>query len=183
MHVIKYPWKYSKLLSFHFVFKLQWVSDRNKMCQHHFMTFWFWTGFFSFCQHILFQEEPQKSVLWIFHRMYWILITKKVHIPCHIAHIWTRSVASLFSRKSGLTQVIMAQMSPRKLPRGKAASYSVISLSDQKLVEPLLSGLSIAACNPSVETDVTPVPVPPVHAGTTYKFSHLNVAQCQSCHK
>ena len=67
----------------------------------------------------------------------------------------------------------MAQMSLRKLPRGKAASYSVISLSDQKLVEPLLSGLSIAACNSSVETDVTPVPVPQVHEGTSLVMEML----------
>ena len=72
----------------------------------------------------------------------------------------------LFSRKSGWARMIMAQASPKKLPRGKAESYSVVALSDQKLVVPLLSGLSFATCNPSVETDVKPEPVPQVYEGT-----------------
>ncbi|XP_070211217.1 tRNA endonuclease ANKZF1-like isoform X1 [Littorina saxatilis] len=76
----------------------------------------------------------------------------------------------------------MAQLSPRKLPRGKASSYSLVYLSDDKLSAPLLTGLSIATCNPTVETDVKPATVQHAHEGSAADGDKLfTVSTRMSC--
>jgi hypothetical protein len=54
----------------------------------------------------------------------------------------------------------MAQSSPGKIPKGKTNEYAVILLSDKSRIGSLLSGLSIATCNPSLETDIASVDGP-----------------------